>query len=336
MVHEPTDLDEELPDPAALVLLAQIADAGSVTAAARMLGCSQPALSKQLRRLEQALGVPLFERGVRGVQPTPDGEALLPRARAIRSQARLAGQEMRQRRGLREGHLVVALSHFATITLLPRVVPAFHERWPGVQLSIVPPTFQLGGLREGEPDFAVMSLPAERLGAEFSARAIYATSVAAVVRPGHPLARATSLATARDADWLLPSPESSVTRGLQRAFRRARLGTPRCAITCQTLTGVELLARHSDLVAAVPVEVHEARAGASGLVRIPLAETIEGPRVAVLRWSDSRPTPASADLEEAFVAAAHAMAREHAGKKVSGAAPRAARGSTRSRSRGSS
>ena len=334
MVSGPNRDHEDLPDPAALVLLAQIADAGSVTAAARALGCSQPALSKQLRRLELALGAPLFERGVRGVQPTADGEALLPRARAIRAQARMAGQEMRQRRGQREGRLVVALSHFAAINLLPRVVPAFHARWPGVELSLVPPTFQLGGLREGAPDFAVMSLPAERLGAEFSARPIYATSVAAVVRPGHPLARATTLAATRDADWLLPSPQSSVTRGLQRAFRKARLGTPRCGITCETLTGFELLARHSDLVAAVPVEVHEARAAASGLVRIPLAETIEGPRVAVLRWADSRPTPASADLEEAFVQAAHAMAREQARGKVSAALTRAARGSTRSRSRG--
>jgi LysR family transcriptional regulator of abg operon len=296
-------------DPSALVLLAEIADAGSVTAAARVLGCTQPALSKQLRRLEQAQGAPLFERGVRGVQPTAEGHALLPRARAIRAQARMAAQDMQQRRGLREGRLVVALSHFATITLLPRVVPAFHARWPGVQLSIIPPTFQLGGLREGEPDFAVMSLPAERLGAEFSARSIFATNVAVVVRAGHPLAQATSLAATRDADWLLPSLESSVTRGLQRAFRQARLGTPRCLVTCQTLTGFELLARHSDLVAAVPVEVYEARAATSDLVRVPLADTIEGPRVAVLRWADSRPTPASADLEEAFVAAAYQMAR---------------------------
>ena len=148
-----------MPDPAGLVLLAEIADAGSVTAAARNLGCSQPAVSKQLRRLEASLGVHLFERGLRGVQATAYGLALLPRARAIRSQARQAGEDVQQRRGLKEGRVAVALSHFATMALMPRVIPAFLARWPGVQLSIVPPTFQLGGLREGAPDFAVMSLP---------------------------------------------------------------------------------------------------------------------------------------------------------------------------------
>jgi LysR family transcriptional regulator of abg operon len=301
--------DSHLPDPAALLLLAEIADAGSVTEAARRLGVSQPAVSKQLRRLEQALGVTLFERSLRGIQPTEYGHALLPRARAIRAQAQQAGEEVRQRRGLREGKLEVALSHFATIALLPRVIPAFRSRWPGVQLSIVPPTFQLGGLREGQPDFAVMSMPAERLGAEFSARPVYATAVAVVVRPGHPLAGAKSIAELRDAQWLLPSLESSVTRGLSRAFRQARIGAPQFAMTCQTLTGLETIAAHTDLVAAVPAEVHQARAASTGLKRVAIAEAIEGPRVAILRWADARPTPASADLEEAFVQAAHEMAR---------------------------
>jgi LysR family transcriptional regulator of abg operon len=309
--------DPLLPDPAALVLLAEIADAGSVTAAARRLGVSQPAVSKQLRRLEQALGVTLFERGLRGIQPTDYGEALLPRARAIRAQAQQAGEDVRQRRGLREGRLTVALSHFATIALLPQVVPGFRVRWPGVQLSIVPPTFHLGGLREGKPDFAVMSMPAERLGMEFSARPVYTTTVAVAVRAGHALAGAKSLAELRGAEWLLPSLESSVTRGLARAFRKARLGELQCAMTCQTLTGLEMIAAHTDLVAAMPLEVHLARAGTTGLQRVPLAQAIEGPRVAILRWADARPTPASAELEEAFVQVAHGLAR-------SGAAPLAA------------
>lgn len=301
--------DVLLPDPGALILLAEIADAGSVTEAARRLGISQPAVSKQLRRLEQLLNVSLFERNMRGVQPTADGQALLPRARAIRSQVRQAGEDVRQRRDRREGKLVVALSHFATIALLPHVVAPFRERWPGVQLNIVPPTFQLGGLREGEPDFAVMSLPAQKLGSEFVARPLYATHVAVVVRPGHPLEQATSLRELAQADWVLPSLESSVTRGLERALRTARLPSLRCAMSCQTLTGLETLVRETDLVGAVPVEVHEARCAASGLSRVPIAAPIEGPRVAVLRWADGKPTPASADLEDGFRRAAHQMAR---------------------------
>jgi DNA-binding transcriptional LysR family regulator len=305
-----------MPDPAALVLLAEIADAGSVTAAARKLGCSQPAVSKQLRRLEESLGVALFERSLRGVQATAYGLALLPRARSIRSQARQAGEEVLQRRGLKEGRVAVALSHFATMALMPRVIPAFLARWPGVQLSIVPPTFQLGGLREGAPDFAVMSLPAEQLGPEFITRALYATTVSVVVRPEHPLANVQSLSQLATAQWVLPSMESSVARGLARAFGLAGLPPPQCTVTCQTLTGLETLARHSDLVAAMPVEVHESRMQASGLCRVPIQETIEGARVALLRWADAQLTPAGQDLEESFAQAAYQLAREQAQNMV--------------------
>lgn len=298
------------PDPSSLQLLATVADAGSLTAAARRLGSTQPALSKRLKRLEDQLGVPLFERGVRGVQPTEFGAALLPRARSIREQVRQATEDVAQLRGRREGRLSIALSHFATIALLPRVIPSFRDRWPGVSLRIAPPAFQLTGLREGEPDFAVMSLPTVRLGADYRARPIYATSIAAIVRRGHPLARARRLADLAEADWVLPSHESSIASGLERAFRRARLPRQRCPVTCETLTGMETLVASTDLVGAVPLEVHQQRCAASGLVRIPIEAPIEGPRVVVLRWADARATPASAELEEALVEAAHRLARE--------------------------
>jgi DNA-binding transcriptional LysR family regulator len=181
-----------------------------------------------------------------------------------------------------------------------------------VQLSIVPPTFQLGGLREGAPDFAVMSLPAVKLGPEFITRALYATTVSVVVRPGHPLEQAQSLSQLVDAEWVLPSLESSVARGLGRAFHQARLSLPKCTVTCQTLTGLETLVQHSDLVAAMPMEVHESRMRASGLRRVPIKETIDGARVAIVRWADARPTPAAEDLEESFVQAAYQLAREKA------------------------
>ncbi len=296
-------------DPSSLTLLATIADAGSLTAAARALGATQPALSKQLQRIEQSLGVPVFERSMRGVTPTAYGSALLPRARTIAAQARQALEEVAQLRGEREGALHVALSHLATLALLPQVVGPFRDAWPQVALRIGPPTFRFAGLREGAPDFAVVSLPAERLGSEFAARPIYTGTVAVVVRRGHPLARARTLAALAGADWVVPSPDSSTALSLQRAFRRARLPAPRCTVTCETLTGLETLVASTDLIGALPAEVHERRASASGFVRLPLDVAIEGARVAIVRWADARPTPASAAMQELFADAAHRLAR---------------------------
>ncbi|REG01541.1 DNA-binding transcriptional LysR family regulator [Asanoa ferruginea] len=85
-----------------LRVVTAIAETGSVTKAASMLGLAQPALTAQLQRIERALGGPLFERDRRGARPTALGELVLDRARVLLpamkglqdEAARLAGGDM--------------------------------------------------------------------------------------------------------------------------------------------------------------------------------------------------------------------------------------------------
>lgn len=69
-----------------LRLVVAVADAGSLSAAARALGTTQPSVSNQLRRLEESLGGELFERSARGAVPTERGRAVLRRARTVLEQ----------------------------------------------------------------------------------------------------------------------------------------------------------------------------------------------------------------------------------------------------------
>ena len=300
-------------DAAALALLASLSEAGSLSGAARAAGVTQPALTKQLARLERQLGVPLFVRSIRGVTPTEYGQALLPRARIVRAQLEHAAEALAQLRGQREGQVCVAMSHLAIVLLLPGVLPAFRARWPGVRLRLVPPTFsQLPtGLREGSPDLAVAQMPTDELGAEFVVRPLVECTLVAVVRPGHALARVGSLTALAEAEaeWVLPSADSATGNALADAFRRARLPPPRCTVTCETLTGLETIVHATNLVAAMPTDVHEARSAASGLLRLPLAPAPRSRTLSLVRWADTLPTPAAADLAELFIAQAHAHAR---------------------------
>lgn len=299
-------------DPAAMTLLVTLADAGSLSNAARSAGRTQSALTKQLARMERQLGVTLFNRSLRGLIPTEYGSVLLSRARVVQAQLVQAAQALAQLRGVREGQVCVALSHLATLRLLPGVWPRFRERWPEVALRIVPPAFpdRLNGLREGLPDLAITQLPSAGLGAEYHVRPLLATTLAAVVRRGHPLARATTLSQLACAEWVMPSADSATREAMDTAFAKARLKAPRCLVRCETLTGLETMVAASDLIGAVPSDVFEARAGSTGLQRLALAVPPRGHTLALVRWADAQPTPAAQDLEDLFLAQARTLARE--------------------------
>jgi DNA-binding transcriptional LysR family regulator len=69
-------------DPALLPTFLAVLDSGRISAAARVLRLSQPAVTAQIRKLEEAMGAPLFVRSARGVVPTPAGERLAGYARS--------------------------------------------------------------------------------------------------------------------------------------------------------------------------------------------------------------------------------------------------------------
>src|SRR5438874_140897 len=71
-----------------------VARTGNLSAAARELSVSQPALTKSVRKLEQQVGVTLFDRRARGMALTPSGTALLAHARLIETQCRFADAEI--------------------------------------------------------------------------------------------------------------------------------------------------------------------------------------------------------------------------------------------------
>lgn len=103
----------------------ETADAGSLSRAASQLGLSQPSLSTQIQRLEQQLGVPLFQRHGRGVTLTGAGQALYPRARQILEELRAAEEAVR-----REGVGGGGLLHVGAIpTIAPYVLPGALRRF---------------------------------------------------------------------------------------------------------------------------------------------------------------------------------------------------------------
>jgi DNA-binding transcriptional LysR family regulator len=111
-----------------------VADAGSVTAAAGRLFRTQSAVSLQVKRLEESLGQPLFDRQARGVVLTPRGEQLVPYARRVVALLDEAAIALREKPLV--GPVRVGIPDEYSSTVVPRVLAAFDERHEGVQVSV--------------------------------------------------------------------------------------------------------------------------------------------------------------------------------------------------------
>ncbi len=113
-----------------------IAELGSYRRASQALFIAQPALSVSIRKLEEAVGTPLLERGARGVTLTQAGMALLADARRALFHAEQGRRAARMVALGEGGRLRIGFVGSATYALLPRCVPAFRRQYPDVRLEL--------------------------------------------------------------------------------------------------------------------------------------------------------------------------------------------------------
>lgn len=114
-----------------------VAEVGSFTRAAALLGIAQPALSRQVRQLEVELRQPLLTRNGRGAAPTDAGRRLLEHARGILSQVERAREDLEDLRGAPVGRAVIGAPPSVARNLTPGLVAEFKRRFPKASLGIV-------------------------------------------------------------------------------------------------------------------------------------------------------------------------------------------------------
>jgi len=141
-----------------LMVFRSVAQAGSISAAARGLGLTQPAVSQHLKGLERELGCTLVIRGPGGVDLTEAGRMLLGRAEVVAGQLHMAEEELAALAQLRRGHVRLAVFPSAAATLVPRAVARLERRRRNVDVSLLEaePPEALELLRDGAVDLALV------------------------------------------------------------------------------------------------------------------------------------------------------------------------------------
>lgn len=113
-----------------------VAETGSLSAAARETGQSQPTLGRHIRALEARAGGPLFERHARGLRLSPLGQALRPGAEAMRDGARQVALAAAGRDERTAGPVRITASVFVSVHLLPPIIASIRQHNPEIEIDL--------------------------------------------------------------------------------------------------------------------------------------------------------------------------------------------------------
>ncbi|MFE0802912.1 LysR family transcriptional regulator [Streptomyces sp. NPDC058812] len=178
-----------------LRVLRAVASTGSFSAAGRELGCTQPAVSQQMKALEASVGTPLLVRAGREMRLTQAGEALVRHAAGIIAGLTAAEEEVAAIAGLRAGRVRLVSFPSGSSTLVPTALAALRAAHPGTRVFLeeAEPPKSVGLLREGDCDVALAFRYEGAAGAEewddLVVRPLLTDRLVALVPERHRLAR---------------------------------------------------------------------------------------------------------------------------------------------------
>lgn len=169
---------------------------GGYTRAAEALHLSQPAVSMQIRQLEEQAGMPLFDQIGKKVHLTDAGRTLYNHAQSILAQVHEAQLELEEMRGMRRGQLNITIASTANY-FAPRLLAAFCQRHPEVKVSLDVSNREhiLELLKETDKDLAIMGRPPEA--SDLVAHPFMENPLVVIAAPDHPLAQAHDIPLAR-------------------------------------------------------------------------------------------------------------------------------------------
>jgi DNA-binding transcriptional LysR family regulator len=224
-----------------------VADALSFRRAAELLHMAQPPLSVAIRKLEDELGAQLFERRGRSIALTDVGADALQRARRVLAEVDELRQVTRLAAAGDTGRVRIGFVGSATYSLLPRLLPLFRRRHPGIELELHESTNEelLAQLEAARLDLALVRFPTRSKAGALRMAMVESDQFQAVLPKGHPLAAGRSVTLKALAEYPLIDYSSSRVAGLHAmvmlAFQQAGLAPQVAQEATQVQTVISLV-----------------------------------------------------------------------------------------------
>ncbi len=256
-----------------------IVECGTFVDAAEMLNISQQGLSSSIAKLEDTIGVKLFDRTRGGrLSLTAFGRLLVARGRAQLVMADRMMSELTLLRDARGGSITVGISETMTGRHVAAAILRFHRQQPDVQIRLVEgyTGVMIEGMLAGEVDFVVGSPTADpHIRSELNFRHLFEIRDVLAVRRTHPLSGRTKLKLADllDYTWMVPAFRGDVYEAIQLACMRAKLRAPRQIIRSDAIVLGTWLCLDDDIIITVSPDMIGAMVDLGGLVTLDVEDT---------------------------------------------------------------
>lgn len=231
----------------------KIAELQSFSKAAKELYISQPSLSQHIFRLEEQLGVPLFDRTTMPLKLTYAGECYVEKARQILNLNNQLLREIEDITTFKKGRLILGVPLFSGAFLLPVILPMFHQKYPGIELVIIEKTssdLEQSVLKE-EVDFAIFNTPSHSEG--IVCETILTEEIMLAIPPDRksPLNYSVNLSELKDKHFILLRRESTLRQIVNEYFKLAGFN-PRIFIESRNIITVSQLVKAGSGITFIP------------------------------------------------------------------------------------
>ena len=279
------------------------------------MGRSQSTLTKQLKKMEDQLGLSLFRRTSRGIVPTEVAIDLLSRARSVRAELSRFEQEASDLRGQQAGNLRLSAAPLAAVRILPRAIARFRADYPDIDISIASDLFgdALKALREGHHDIVIGPHDASSDVGDIVAEPLFATRMVVITERNAPHARATSLEELLDCCWvMLGGTIGSPRQRFREQFARHGLAPPRIRLSSESRLGLLSLVKELQAVCTFPAQLLDQLSSTHDVSVIQVREELEPLTISMMTRSGRSLTPAGERLADCIRHRAAVIARERA------------------------
>jgi DNA-binding transcriptional LysR family regulator len=299
-----------------LHVLLTVVQTGSMAKAAQHLSVTQPAVSKSIADLEQALRVRLLDRSPRGVEPTFYGRALVRRGLAVFDELRQGVSEIEFIADRRVGEVRVGCPDTLAATLLPDVIERFSDQYPGIKLHVAqtnPVALDVQELRDRNLDLLLGRVGTPFAEEEVNAEILYHDPLVAIAGVQSKWARRRSLELVEllGEKWILYPPQQIPGLFIEEAFRRHGLNLPPASVFTYSLQLRDMLlmtGNYLSIVAASAVPVFNAKRPTVKVLPIDLGTQAKTRPVAIFTLKNRTLNP----LAEVFIDCVRLVAKTRA------------------------